>query len=133
MVSRITRKLNGFYDVQILLLSKPEAYLNLSSSELSENQCKLLKLGTKCHFKPKFNQMEKKVELEVLYESILKLYDAGKITIDPNLKPQLLAESTKCRDRTSSQLMNRELFKAASELKNHPNIIFRVRINLIPL
>ena len=69
--------------------------------------------------------MEKKVELEILYESILKLYDAGKVAMDPNLRSQLLAESTKCRDQTSSQFMNRELFKAASELKYYPIIMVR--------
>ena len=43
----------------------------------------------------------------------------------PNLKSQLLAESTKCRDPKPSKLLSKELYEAAKELKNHDNIIVR--------
>ena len=37
--------------------------------------------------------------MELLYESIMNLSDKDLIEIHPNLRPQLLAESTKWRDK----------------------------------
>ena len=47
------------------------------------------------------------------------------MTIHENLKLQLLSESTKCRHLKPSQILSKEMFKAAKDLKNHPDIIVR--------
>ena len=102
-----------------------DTYLNLSGIELTEHQKKFLDLGPKCHIKPKYDPLKKQVETEILYASLIDLESKDKIEINSNLKPQLIAESTKCRDKKSSRILTPELRNAASELKNHKDIIVR--------
>ena len=80
-------------------------------------------MGTKCHIKPKFKYLQKKAEIEILYESLLRLQENNKVTVHENLQPQLLAESTKRRDFDKSNILTPDLRKAATELKNHEQII----------
>ena len=123
--NRITNKLNRLYKGTIFFPESNQAYINLSSESLTENQHKLLQLGTKCHFKTKFDPIIKKLETEILYNSLIKLSQDEIIDISPNLKPQLLAESTKCRDKRPSQIIPKELREAGKQLKQHDSIIVR--------
>ena len=50
--------------------------------------------------------MEKKVECEMLYDTLLNLAEKDKVEIHPNLKPQLQAESTKWRGKGKSQIIS---------------------------
>ena len=79
--SRITNKLNRLYQGVIFLPEAPSTYLNLSSHALTHEQEQVLNLGTKCHYKPKIDPMTKKVEMELLYESFLKLNNDEKVYI----------------------------------------------------
>ena len=82
-----------------------------------------MSLGPKCHFKPKVTSLKKHAELETLYGSILKLQTENIITVIPNLKPLLKAESTKNRNFNRSALLTDEKYKTAKDLKEHPDII----------
>ena len=53
----------------------------------------------------------------MLYDSLLKLQSNNIVTIHENLKLQLLSELTECRDLKPSQIMSKEIFKAAKDLK----------------
>lgn len=122
---RTTSKLNRLYRGDICLPEESDCFLNLSDHILTENQRKLLNLGLNCHLQPKFNKTKKKIELELLYESILSQESKQKVVIHPDLREQLRGESTKQRCFRTSKILSQELRQAASELKQHPDIIIR--------
>ena len=123
--STAIRKLNDLYKGNVLLPDQQTSFMNLSSHPLTLPQQQLLSFGTKCHLKSKFNSTQKHLELEILYDSLLKLQSNNIIDINPNLKHQLKSEATKSRDYHKSNLLTREQRTAANELKNHPDIIVR--------
>ena len=118
-------KLNKLYRGVIKWKDEPAYFINLSTVQLTQEQKEILNFGPKFHYQPKFSKIKKKLEIEQLYESILKLKDNDIITIKEDLKPQLLAESTKIRYTGNSLVINKALRKAAQNLKNHPDIIVR--------
>ena len=92
-------------------------YVNLSNYELNADQKELLSLGPKFHYKKKPDPLVKKVEMEILYQSILRLADKEFVTVDENLQPKLLAESTRIRDFSYSQVITKKLGEAGKSLK----------------
>ena len=84
---RITDKLNRLYNGIICMPEETLRFINLSSHQLTDAQIELLQLGSKLHFKPKFDPLTKKAECELLYENILKLVQNDSIEINQNLKP----------------------------------------------
>ena len=64
-------------------------------------------------------------KIEVFYQSTLILVDQDLVTVNKNLKPQLLAESTKVRDLTFNQAITKKLKDAATNLKQHGEINVR--------
>ena len=123
---RVLRKLNRLYGGRVLLPNPSDCYINLSSVELTEAQKKYLNLGLNFHVQSKFVPYEKNVELEMLYQSITRLRETGKVSVDDNLRPLLLAESTKNRHRkTNNSLLTPELRQAARELRENQDIIVR--------
>ena len=120
---RITKKLNDLYRTTMYLPQKRETFINLSDQELTEDQKQVLSLGIKCQYKDKHRQLDKEVELEILYESLLRLQASNTIFIKPELKHQLKSESTKRRNYDKSKLISKEIMAAAQELKNHDSLI----------
>ena len=123
--SNILKKLNHLYNGTITLPQQSDGYINLSKHILTEQQKQVLNLGLNCHLQPKFDETDKKAELEMLYESILNLNKQGKITINPSLHEQLQAEGTKHRSRKPSQLLPPHLRQAVQELKTTPGLIIK--------
>ena len=119
------RKLNKLYNGVVYLQQDIAPYVNLSNYELNADQKELLSLGPKFHYKKKPDPLVKKVEMEVLYESILRLADKDFVTVNENLQPQLLAESTRIRDFSFSQVITKKLREAGKSLKEHDEIIIR--------
>jgi hypothetical protein len=74
---------------------------------------------------PKFNKTKKQIELELLYESLLKLKNENKIDINPNLKDQLRAEATKQRGTSTSSILTPDLRQAAKKLRDNDQIVIR--------
>ena len=64
----------------------------LSSHQLTDLQKQALSLGTKFHYKPKFDRRNKQLEVEILYDSLLKRHQNNTIIINPDLKHHLKAE-----------------------------------------
>lgn len=122
---RMTSKLNRLYRGDICLPEETDCFINLSDHTLTENQRKLLNLGLNCHLQPKFNKTKKKIELELLYESILSQESKQTVTIHPDLREQLRGESTKQRCFRTTKIISPELRQAANELKQHPDIVIR--------
>ena len=121
----MTRKLNNLYGGTFHLPESCEPFVNLTEYQLNDEQKELLSLGTKFHYKKKVDPLVKKVETELLYEAIIRLAEKEHVVINDNLEPQLLAESTKIRDFSYSQIITGKLRAAAKYLKNHENTIIR--------
>ena len=124
---KVAKKLSKLYGGSIKLPEddKQKGYINLSSVELTEAQHELLNLGLNCHFQSKRNIIEKQIELELLYENLLKLEAQDKISIHPDLKGQLAGEGSKLRGSDCSKLLTKELREAGKQLKEDPRIIIR--------
>jgi hypothetical protein len=122
---RTLRKLNRLYRGDICLPQYTDGYINLSSHSLDEKQTELLNLGMNCHVISKFNKTKKKMELELLYESLLKLKNENKIEINPNMKEQLRAEATKQRGTSKSSILTPALRQAAKNLRDNDQIVIR--------
>ena len=65
------------------------------------------------------------MEMEILYDSLLKLHKNNTITINPDLKHQLKSEFTKQLDFHSSKYRTKDIRLAAKQLKNHQDITVR--------
>ena len=124
-LSRIKSKLNRLYRGKVCLIEECDSYINLSDTTLTENQKKFLNLGLKCHLQPKYSTHKKKIELEMLYESLIDLERNNKIVINPDLKDQLRGESTRRRSYSESKLMTPELKEAAKQLRENPDIVIK--------
>ena len=98
-------------------------YINLSDSPIDPEFHKLLSLGYKCHYKPKFDPLIKQLELEVLYSKLLTLQNQAILNIHDNQADQPRAEATKNRDFSHSNIINRDILLTAKNLKNHPDLI----------
>ena len=107
------------------LSEQEDGFINLSNYELTQDQKDFLNLGLGCRIYPKWNQQDKKAELELLYQQICHYHKAGKIEVNPNIQEQLSAESTKHRGRTKSNLVTPRLRQAAKELRDESSIIIR--------
>ena len=125
--SRIINKLNKLYKGTINLPEGRDYFLNLSSKSLTDDQKKLLNMGTNCHISSKFDPLQKSLELEQLYCSVMKLQEQGVATVNPAIRDQLRSENTKCRkfNNNTKPIMTNALKNAAKELRNDPNIVVR--------
>ena len=122
---RRTRKFNNLYGGIVCLPQETTRYVNLSTHQLTPEPEELLSLGPKFPFKRNFALLTKNVENEMLFYSLLKVSEKNIISIYENLKPQLLAESTRNRDYTFSKVITKKLNDAAKDLKEHKEIIVR--------
>ena len=122
---RISKKLSKLYGGSITLPEESHAFVNLSSVKLSEAQTRFLDLGLNCHFQSSYDQFDKKTEIELLYRDIRRLQDENKVEVDPRLKDQLVAESSKRRGSTHSKLLTKEMREAAKELREDDRVIVR--------
>ena len=77
-----------------------------------------------CHTQGKYSKINKKIELELLYQSLLKLQSENEITLKENLWSQLMAESTKHRTKFKT-IISPNLKEAIKTLKNNKDIIIR--------
>lgn len=102
-----------------------EGYTNLSSVQLSKDEQDFLNLGINHKIAPKYDLAQKKAELEILYQDVLSLRGKRKIDVNPNIKEQLMAESTKDRSRPGRRSLSPRLLRAAKELKRKADIQIR--------
>ena len=121
----ILKKLCKLYKGNIILPNLKDNYVNLSKLNLTNDQKEFLNLGPNCHLKTRFDPVNKKTEIEMLFQSISKLQTEGKITVDPNLRDLLKAEGLKNRSTKCNSILTKELKLAAKELKNNPEITIK--------
>ena len=95
--TKIAKKLSRLYGGDIKLSESKQCYVNLSSVQLTEAQQELLNLGLNCHVQSPTNLTEKKAELELLHQDVLKLEKEKKVEVSPNLRNELIGEGAKLR------------------------------------
>ena len=81
-------------------------------------------MGLNFHLQSRVDPLDKKIELEILYKDLQHLARNNKVVIDPDLKEQLLAESTRIRHRGSSLLCPAQR-QTAKALKGNDDIVIR--------
>ena len=123
--NRVLNKLNKLYSGQILLPDKSVSFVNLSSRQLNTSEKEFLDLGLNVHLGSKFNKCEKLAELESTYQSITALEKRGLVDVNPDIRPQLLAEATKRRNFSKSEVLTPELKEAAKSLREDDTITIR--------
>ena len=123
--TRIAKKLNKLYGGKVDLPIKTDAYLNLSSKELSNDQKDFLNLGLNFHMHSRHSPYQKNTELELLFQSVIKLQKAGKVNINHALRPQLLAEGTIHRKGRLTGVVTPKFRAAAKQLREDEDIIIR--------
>ena len=119
------RKLSRIYGGDINLPEQKQGYVNLSSYQLTTAQHNFLNLGLNCHIKSKRKVLDKKAELELLFQDILQLQKDDKVDIKGDLKGELIGEGNKLRGKSTSTLLTKELKEAAKQLKENERIIIR--------
>ena len=119
--TKTLNKLNRLYKGTLKLPESLDQYVNLSKHSLTEPEKELLNLGLNCHVSSKFDRYIKATEMEILYDSILKLETDRKITVSAGFRDQLRGEATKVRgDGRSTLLMgDPRLWEAAKSLRNN--------------
>ena len=123
---KVKKKLSKLYGGHLKIPEDTnQAYINLSSVQLTEAQHRLLSLGLNCHYQQKRNIVDKEPELELLYQNILRLEAEDKLCVHPDLKGQLAGEGSKLRGSDQSKLITKDLREAAKQLKDDPRIIVR--------
>ena len=102
-----------------------KCYVNLSDHELSKYEEEFLNLGLNFHVKNKYSKFLKKVNIEILYQDIMDLFEKNEIVIREGLANQLRAEAMKHRFKHTKQIISKELIIAANSLKNNKSIVIK--------
>ena len=123
---KMLRKLSKLYKAPVVLPDKEvDGFINLSNYTLTDSEKHLLNLGLNCHLQSKVDMYERKVELEILYESLLNLQTQKIVEISPELQDQLRAEGSRQPPNSNSTLLTPELRAAAKSLRENNNIVIR--------
>lgn len=123
--SSTINKLNKLYNGRVMMPQENKAYINLSAVQLTPDQEELLNLGLNCHVQSKFDILDKKTELETLFQDLVKKQQQNKITISSRFKDLLRAEATKVRGNSIGKIMTPNLRIASKELRNNSDIVIR--------
>ena len=92
---------------------------------MDDDEKEFLNLWLKFYIRPKYNKIQKEVEIELLYENLFNLQRSNKININDNLADHLRSESKKHRNHNKSNFLDSRLIKTAKKLKNNEEIIVR--------
>ncbi|XP_076043638.1 uncharacterized protein LOC143026754 [Oratosquilla oratoria] len=122
---RIGRKLSALYGGPVAVPHQIDQFINLSSTNLTENQRKFLNLGLNCRYISKRKSLDKRIELEILLDDIQQLERNKKVTTSPDLQAQIIREANTSRGHFRSSLLSPELKAAAKELKDNDAIVIR--------
>ena len=131
---RTIKKLNSLYlngkpsthSRGLFVKETKDSFVNLSNYELNDLEIEFLNLGINCHIQPKYDKLQKQVELESLYQNLTTLEENNIITMKPEIVEQLKSESTKHRNTNyHNSILSKPLLEAAKNLKNNENLVVR--------
>ena len=122
----LQKKLNNLFKGHLLIPNNIDKFINLSDCNLTPQQKDFLNLRPNCHLFQGYTSINKKTEIEILYQNILKLRDNKVISVKPEFRDLLKAEAIKNRyNKKQPTLLTHQLKTAAKELRNHPNITIK--------
>ena len=101
------------------------SYINLTDYHPTPEEEEVLQLGLNCHVVESPKDMDKRIEIESLLESIFSLEDKGAVTTTDELQPLLLAEALQDRGNYRSRILNPRLRKAAKDLRQNNDVVIR--------
>ena len=121
--TRTLKKLNNLYFnssnvnsiKSICFKNNTDSFINLSSYELSTDERNFLNLGLNCHVQPKYNRINKQVNIEILYQNLLDLKSKKQIDIKPELAERLRNEGTKHRNPIHNSILTNSIKAAAKK------------------
>ena len=93
----------------------------ISDHNLTESEKEVINLGINCHIQKRIDLIDKRVEMKMLYTSLLKLQEDNKIRINRNFKEELRTDSTRLRSKDGSKLLSNEMKKTIKSLKETYN------------
>ena len=131
--TRIVKKLNNLYhdcsipnvNKSICLKQQTDAFINLSSYELSTDEREYLNLGLNCHIQPKYEKVKKQTNIEILYQNLLELESKKTIDMKQEIADRLRSEGTKHRNPRHTSILTDALKTAARNLKSNDDIVIR--------
>ena len=92
---------------------------------MSESEKEFLNLGLNCHIQAPVDQYKKKVELELLYESLLNMEKNEVVNLSDDLRDQLRSVRSTYIRHSESKLFTHDLKSAAKSLRENPDIFVR--------
>ena len=122
----ILRKLNRLNGGKLRLPQQRQSYINLTEYTPTQDEEALLQLGLNCHYAHKPSDRTKRLEIEVLLDSITTLEKEKKITTSDALRPLLLAEALTSRHpHHHRSLLTKDLKDAAKKLRQAEGVTIR--------
>ena len=101
------------------------SYINLTNYSPTPEEEEVLQLGLNCHVVESPKEVDKRIEIESLLESIFSLEDRGAVTTTNELQPLLLTEALQDRGNYRSRILNSRLRKAAKDLRQNEDVVIR--------
>ena len=123
--TKILKKLNNLYNGHLVIKDEKKSFLNLSNYQLSPVEEEFLNLGLNLHIQSKYDKLHKHVQMELLYQNLVKMEKDQKIVTNPRLKELMSAEATKHRNVKHKSIITPELKTAAKNLKSNDDLIIR--------
>ena len=122
----ILQKLTRLNGGKLRLPKGRQAYINLTEYVPNHDEEALLQLGLNCHYSTKPCPRTKRLEIEVLLDSITNLEKERKVHLTDSLRPLLLAEALTSRHpEHHKSLLTKEMKEAAKKLKSTNGITVR--------
>ena len=82
-------------------------------------------MGLNFQLYPKYNQLNKRTNIAILFDDLVKLRDEGKISMNPNVRELLQADSTKSRPSNYRGVLTRDFKEAAKQLRKDESVVIR--------
>jgi len=127
VIHKHTKKLTALYGGNIFFPKFTNNIINISDYCLSGDEKSFLNKGLNFSLKSHPKTINRQIEMEKLYMSILDKKDQNKVTIESNehLKTKLKCFGIKHQPNTSLDPLTKEEKQAAKNLKNNANIIIQ--------
>ena len=123
-----TNKLCRLYDGTLYVKQNIFSVVNLSNCQIPRNIENVFSLGMNCHLKQKFNYVQRKIEMEKLYENIERNIKDNLIIVQDDEKLKCDLKRHGLRDMQNHQLVDlltKEQYKSIKEFRDNNDITIR--------
>ena len=121
----ILKKLINLNGGKLRIPQRTTNYINLTDYQPDEDEESLLQMGLNYHCASKIDPKKKRLEVEVLLDSIFSLEKKGEVRLSDSLQPLLLAEALTDRSNHNKSIIDRHMRDAAKRLKQKKDVSVR--------